>query len=78
MEGRFRALYKGFIQGYPLLPLEENAINLLYNICRPFRWDKVIITLRKAELGLFTEVNDRMNWMYSELNRSDILELLKN
>lgn len=77
MEERFRALYKGFIQEYSQLPIEEDAIKLLYNICRPFRWDKVTITLRKAELGLFAEVNDRMSWMYSELNRSDILELLK-
>lgn len=28
MERRFQALYKGFMQEYPLLPLEENATNL--------------------------------------------------
>lgn len=78
MEERFKALYKGFFGEYCLSHLESESINLLYNICRPFRFDKVIITLRKANEGLYKEVNDRLDWMLRELTRTNISEFINN
>lgn len=73
MERRFKQLCQGYLQVYPLSSLEIKHVNTLYNIIRPFRWDKVVITLRKAEQGLIEEVNQRLRWMLYELTRDDIV-----
>ncbi|MDT8978865.1 hypothetical protein RQP50_21745 [Paenibacillus sp. chi10] len=46
-------------QQYSLTDAERSAVNMLYNIFRPFRLDKVDTTLRKAEEGLWKEVKER-------------------
>lgn len=76
MRGRFKKYIEGYIAEYPLSELEKEQIGLVYNICRPFRFDKVRVMLRKADAGLYGEVNERLGWMLYELERSDIMPYL--
>ncbi|MCY7482880.1 MULTISPECIES: phosphotransferase enzyme family protein [Paenibacillus] len=78
MEQRFKHFYNGYSQQYSLTDVERSAVKMLYNIIRPFRMDKVDTTLRKAEEGLWQEVNERLRWMHYELTRDDILACLES
>lgn len=78
MEQRFKHFYNGYSQQYSLTDVERSAVKMLYNIIRPFRMDKVDTTLRKAEEGLWQEVNERLRWMHYELTRDDILAFLES
>ncbi|MBN3526745.1 phosphotransferase enzyme family protein [Paenibacillus apiarius] len=78
MEQRFKYFFDGYTEQYPLTQAERSHVNVFYNIIRPFRWDKVNITLGKAEAGLWQEVNERLQWMYRELTRDDMLDYLES
>lgn len=78
MERRFKHFYEGYAKQYPLSQAERDVVNVLYNIIRPFRWDKVNNTLRAAQAGAWREVNERLRWMHRELTRVDILDNLES
>lgn len=71
MNSRFDTYLRGYVSEYHLSELELRAANLLYDIVRPFRWDKVKITLDKFKQGYIGEVNKRLEWMLKELNQDD-------
>ncbi|TDL53050.1 serine kinase [Paenibacillus dendritiformis] len=78
MERRFKYFYEGYAKQYPLTQAERGVVNVLYNIIRPFRWDKVNNTLQAAQAGAWQEVNERLRWMRRELTREDILDYLES
>ncbi|WP_407054766.1 phosphotransferase enzyme family protein [Paenibacillus dendritiformis] len=78
MERRFKHFYEGYAKEYPLTQAERGVVNVLYNIIRPFRWDKVKNTLHAAQTGAWQEVNERLRWMHRELTRDDILDYLES
>lgn len=78
MERRFKHFYEGYAKQYPLTQAERGVVNMLYNVIRPFRWDKVNNTLQAAQAGAWPEVNERLRWMRRELTREDILDYLES
>lgn len=52
---------------YELSSQEQAVMNLLYQIIRPFRMEKVYPTIRIAKEGQFDEVNRRLEWIENEM-----------
>ncbi|TVX93204.1 phosphotransferase [Paenibacillus agilis] len=78
MDQRFKQFYEGYKEHYSITDAERNVITILYNMIRPFRGDKVETTLRKVEEGSWQEVNERLQWMYREITRDDIVLFLES
>ncbi|WP_225999507.1 phosphotransferase enzyme family protein [Paenibacillus sp. BJ-4] len=72
MDKRFEEYIKGYTTEYPLCDMEFKAIPLLYSISRPIRFDKIALTIKKYNEKKFDEVNERLLWMRTELNKPNI------
>ncbi|MNM77048.1 Homoserine kinase [compost metagenome] len=73
MEMRFQEYMKGYTKEYSLSEIEFKATALLYNISRPIRFDKIALTIKKYNEKKIDEVNERLLWMRTEMNKSNIM-----
>ncbi|MGL4335683.1 MAG: phosphotransferase [Turicibacter sp.] len=73
MDARFKAYVRGYEHTYGLNEDEQKAIDLVYNISRPFRWAKVKLTLDKLKENKIEDVNTRLKWMQQELNKKNVM-----
>ena len=69
MANKFSRFMTGYSTNYELSKEELGIVDLLYQIIRPFRMEKVYTTIKEAKKGNYEEVNKRLKWMESELGR---------
>lgn len=72
---RFHAYVEGYMSEYTMSKDEFEAANLLYNIARPMRMEKIQSFLIAIKEGNETEVHERLLWMHRELKKDFFVEI---
>lgn len=70
MQRKFNQFLQGYTENYQMNGLELEKMDLLYQIIRPFRMEKVYPTIRMAKEGQFVEVNKRLEWIKTEMEQT--------